>query len=206
MAGRPLKFDRQACLQIAMQEFWKHGYANVTVNGLSEKFGIKRSSFYHSFGSLDALFGEVVTLYMSGAPVTRIASDDDVSNDYSPSEQIRMAFKALCKMRACDKEKKGCLLVNSIGVYETLSPEARKITLRGVQNGMKQLNKLVIEAVEAGELAADCDVQTLQAALQTLTMGLNNVSKVIASEQELWNIAQATLDGLGFVSRSEPAC
>lgn len=202
MSGRPLKFDRQSALETAMHEYWKRGYTNVTVNGICAVLGITRSSFYHSFGSLDDLYGEAAKLYAAGAPSVRIAKEIERMDEYSPTEQIRAFYKLLCKMRARDREKKGCLLVNNIGIIDALSPSARNTTLRLFRKSLEKNKLFVVEAIEVGELPSDIDAETIHDSLQMLTIGLNSVSKLISSEERLWNIADTTLNGLGL-HRSE---
>lgn len=202
MAGRPLQFEREAAVRIAMNEIWRAGYPGVTVNGLCQLLGITRSSFYHSFGSLDKLFDEVVEFYLTGAPAVLTRDRQDAETEGSAVETIRETFRVLCRMRGREKENKGCLLVNNLGLLEVLSAPARKTTLDAFRKSGDRTRLLLTQALEAGELPAETDVETLVNALQTLTIGINNVSKTIPSEQKLWAIATATLDGLGLQARS----
>jgi TetR/AcrR family transcriptional repressor of nem operon len=193
-----MKFNRQAAVQLAMKEYWKKGYSNVSVNGLCTRLGITRSSFYNTFRSLDDLFDEVVALYMTGAPWHMIARVPDFADLTSPTAQIRASYRVLCKMRAEDPDAKGCLLVNSMGSLATLSEPSRKTVLATLARSRSEFDVMIAKAHEAGELPPDCDLSHIGDALQALSIAINTVSKVIRSEDRLWALASATLDGVGL--------
>lgn len=203
MVGRHMKFDRQAAVEIAMQAFWKQGYSNVSVNGLCAQIGITRSSFYNTFGSLDALFDEVVTLYLSQTPAEKAAERFGAMTTGSPTAQIRATFKLLCKSRARDPEAKGCLLFNTMGALSTLSGPARSTLLSALEGGRARFEALVNQAKDAGELPASADPEDISDSLQALIIGINTISKLIPSEDRLWRLASATLDGLGLRDQAE---
>src|SRR5687768_15529533 len=62
--GRPRTFDRETALKHAMDVFWSRGYDGASLEDLQKAMGnISPPSFYAAFGSKEALFREVVTLY-----------------------------------------------------------------------------------------------------------------------------------------------
>src|SRR6185503_11382271 len=62
--GRPRTFDRNEALHEAMELFIARGFDGVSLEDLQKAMGnISPPSFYAAFGSKDALFREVVTLY-----------------------------------------------------------------------------------------------------------------------------------------------
>ena len=72
--GRPASFDRAEALQSAMELFWARGYEGATLEDLQAAMGgISPPSFYHAFGSKEALFREAVDLYVAtiGDPQVR---------------------------------------------------------------------------------------------------------------------------------------
>jgi AcrR family transcriptional regulator len=64
--GRPALFDCAKALESAMEMFWDRGYEGATLETLQAAMGgISPPSFYNAFGSKEALFAEVVELYVS---------------------------------------------------------------------------------------------------------------------------------------------
>lgn len=211
--GRDMKFDRAAAVEHAMQEFWTHGYSNVSVKALCEQLGITRSSFYHSFGSLDALFEESMDLYLSNSPGKALGNankkakntkekgaKENRSESLSQVEKLRLMFKILCKFRAKDKEHRGCLVINSLVDLNNMHEEVQALVLERLEQGIKSFEATLKQAIKAGELSKGYDVKTAAMALQTLATGINTISKMIHKERELWKIAEVTLDGLDLTS------
>ena len=64
--GRPLGFDPDHVLEIAMTLFWEHGYDGVSISDLTAATGINRRSLYATFGSKEQLFYRAVDRYLAG--------------------------------------------------------------------------------------------------------------------------------------------
>lgn len=199
--GRDMKFDRTAAVEHAMRAFWSHGYSNVSVKALCDELGITRSSFYHTFGSLDALFEESLNLYLSEAPgksLTKTNKGSATAESISEIAKLRLMFRVLCKYRAKDKDHKGCLVINSLVDLNNMHEEVQALVLEKLQTGIKTFESTLRRAIKAGELEKGYDVKTTALSLQTLTIGLNTISKMIHKEKDLWKIAERTLSGLGL--------
>ena len=54
--GRPRAYDPGAALDSAAQLFWEHGFADATLDDLSEAMGMGRPSIYNAFGDKESLF------------------------------------------------------------------------------------------------------------------------------------------------------
>src|ERR1700739_4349702 len=65
--GRPVVFDRPRALNKAMKLFWERGYEGTSFDELIAAMGISASSFYNSFGSKEALYGEAIQTYLEWA-------------------------------------------------------------------------------------------------------------------------------------------
>jgi TetR/AcrR family transcriptional repressor of nem operon len=197
--GRPSKFDRSEAVTAVMNEVWRNGYEPSSAKALAEKLGITRSSFYNAFESREALFFEVLERYFAQSP-------DRVLNDMPPGSSILKTitdmFREICRVRAADKDGKGCLAVNCVaelvGVDETLGPKLVTV----FQNSLARLESLLRRAVEQGELEDTGDMHEKALALKNLLVGINLMSKIVRSEEDLWTIAEQTLKGLGCISRT----
>lgn len=193
--GRPPKFDRQAAVEVAMNEIWRNGLEASSVKALSERLGITRSSFYNAFGSREALFKEALDLYFSQAPDRVLAH---VGADASVLVVLTRMFREVCRVRAADPEAKGCMAINCVaelvGVDVTLGP----IMEGAVRRSLERFEKLLRQAAASGEIEDTGDLKQKALALQNLLIGLNVISKVVRSEEELWSGVKLTLKGLGL--------
>jgi TetR/AcrR family transcriptional repressor of nem operon len=193
--GRPAKFDRQAAVEVAMNEIWKNGLEACSAKALSEKLGITRSSFYNAFGSREALFQEALDLYFSISPDRVLAH---VGADASVLEVLTRMFRDVCRVRAADLEARGCMAVNCVaelvGVDATLGP----VMEDAVRHSLDRLERLLRRAAANGEIEDTGDLKRKALALQNLLIGLNVMSKVVRSEEELWTGVELTLKGLGL--------
>lgn len=63
MAGRPLSFDRDTALAVAVEQFWRHGYEETSVATLTAAMGVSPPSLYTAFGDKRRLFEEASATY-----------------------------------------------------------------------------------------------------------------------------------------------
>ena len=193
--GRPPKFDREAAVEVAMNEIWRKGLEASSAKALSARLGIARSSFYNAFGSRNGLFKEALDLYFSRTPDRVLA---DVGADASVLEVLTGMFREVCRVRAADPEAKGCMAINCVaelvGVDEALGPVLEKAVL----HSLDRLESLLRQAAANGEIDDSGDLRQKALALQNLLIGLNLMSKVVHAEEDLWASAEATLKGLGL--------
>src|SRR6202166_477769 len=54
--GRPKNFNREGVLDRAIPVFWKHGFANTTVQHLEQATGVNKSGLYSEFKDKEDLF------------------------------------------------------------------------------------------------------------------------------------------------------
>jgi TetR/AcrR family transcriptional repressor of nem operon len=199
--GRPLKFDRDSAVEDAMKEIWKKGMEASSAKALAEHLGISRSSLYNSFGGREGLIREAFKRYSSQSPDHMLA-EIDATSEILPV--ITSLFREVCRIRASDPDAKGCLVVNCIaelvGVDESLGPEIEHT----IRQGIDRFENLLRQAARNGEIPRHPDLREKALALQNLLIGINLISKVVRSEEDLWAIARQTLDGLGLYREQSP--
>jgi TetR/AcrR family transcriptional regulator, transcriptional repressor for nem operon len=191
--ARPSKFDRDTAIETAMQALWRHGYKANSVKGLSGALGITRSSFYNAFGDREDLFRRAMQHYSTQTP-DRPFHEADRNVRFRPL--LTATFYDICRVRAADPDRRGCLAVNSVaelcGSHETLGP----FMALCMEKSLARIEELVGWAVERGELPANTDVRALALAINNLLVGVNVMAKIVGDEAELWGIAKTTLKAL----------
>ena len=107
--GRPKAFDEGEVLAAAMNYFWEHGYSNASLDNLLIVMGIKKSSFYHTFGSKEELFSRTLELYRNET----LSYLNTLKKDIGPKATMLMLTELTLKELQETGNVKGCLLVNS---------------------------------------------------------------------------------------------
>ena len=191
--GRVAKFDRDAAVEICMNEMWRYGYEACSVKSISEKLGITRSSFYNAFGSREALFLEVVERYVDQLPHKSLRP----ASESTPIKRLLTDFfREVCHNITADPEARGCLGINSIaelvGNDESLGPVVEGALLRSVQ----RFEDILEAAVAKGEIEDDGQLHQKALSLQNLAAGLSLMSKVVRSKEDLIAVAEQTLKGM----------
>lgn len=196
--GRPLEFDRVEAVRVAVEKFWRHGYQAMSISDLSEAMSITRTSFYNSFKSLDAIYREALDEYRKTAP-------DKVLGTIKPGmpvgPTVAQMFRTMCRMRAKDPERRGCLLFNALGEIQELEPESKLYLDKALRTSKQTFEKLLTQAVEQEEIPPIEDIEVAAGALLAFLVGFNHISKIITSERELWAICREFLGRYGFVDK-----
>ncbi len=193
--GRPAKFDRDEAVEVVMNEIWRNGFEACSVKSISENLGITRSSFYNAFDSREALFEEALNRYFKQSP-DRVIGEADASTPVLPL--LNKMFREICRVRAADPESRGCMVINCVaelvGVNQVLGP----VLASALLGSLGRVESLLRQAAAAGEIDDSGDLRGKALALQNLLAGLNVMSKIVKSEEDLWAGTRQTLDGLGL--------
>lgn len=191
--GRPIEFDRDEALWVAMNCFWRNGYEGSPVTALSQAMGITRSSFYNSFGERSQLFVEALALYAQEAP-------DACLSQLEPGDPILPTFKAmledLCATRAKDREHKGCLIVNSIAELVGANEDLGTTIEHAVKQRVKHIERLLEAAQAQGEIDLRATPQAAALTIVTLICGINILAKVIYKQKDLREVAMLVFNAV----------
>lgn len=108
--ARPREFDEAVALDAAMDCFWRGGYEATSVRDLTAEMGINGPSLYNTFGGKRALFRAALRRYVERSSRERIAR---LEGKLPPKEAIRAFIAEIVERSLDDRERRGCLLVNS---------------------------------------------------------------------------------------------
>jgi TetR/AcrR family transcriptional regulator, transcriptional repressor for nem operon len=193
--GRPISFDRDEAVRIAMNEFWADGYNANSVKALSETLGITRSSFYNAFESRRAIFEEALERYSRESPDHVLAK----AGDNTPIlPLLNRLFKEVCRVRARDPEARGCMAVNCLAETGGANQEIDDLLETKFEAGIDMFERLLRIAAKRGEIPRSTNFRKKALALKALLVGLNMLAKVVRDEKELMSIVSQTLPGLGL--------
>lgn len=109
LMARPREFDEAVVLEAAMLCFWAKGYEATSVRDLAEQMGITAASLYNAFGDKRALYRQALDHYLQLSVHDRIRRLERLP----PYPAIRAFFNEIIERSVSDKQRRGCMLVNS---------------------------------------------------------------------------------------------
>jgi AcrR family transcriptional regulator len=193
--GRPAVFDRDVALSKAMKLFWERGYEGTSFDDLIATMGISGSSFYNSFGSKEALYGEATRSYLEWAGHWFFA----ILND--PSIDTRTAFARLFEATAeeftCGDHPPGCM-ISLAGTH--CSPGMKNIREmmaehRAFSEGA--MAERIRKGVANGDVSEDVDCDMLAAYYSAVARGLAVQARDGASREKLAKIGRLAMRAWG---------
>jgi TetR/AcrR family transcriptional regulator, copper-responsive repressor len=181
--ARPRNFSREGVLEKALPVFWKHGFADASLQELEKVTGVNKSGLYSEFSGKEELFLESLRFYLDrmqlGLLMVEPLGWDNVE------QFLKLGPRTT-------EGQKGCFAVSSMRELAILPPAA--IEMLG--QGRVQLKQLIAKNIEAEKPKAD--VNELASMVLTFFTGLS-------MEQNLKSSRAATgrkVDNLMQVLRS----
>jgi TetR/AcrR family transcriptional repressor of nem operon len=175
MAGRPKKFEREAVLSRARDVFWAKGYDGASLDDLTRAMGIGRASLYNEFGGKHALFIEALDRYR----LERLAQITEALESASSARAgIEAVFRGTVKSLWADRDRRGCLLVNSIAELAASDREVAVRAAEGFERTATVFRSALERGMRSGELDAHLDVRATAHYLANTLNGLRLLAKV----------------------------
>ncbi|MFP3556175.1 TetR/AcrR family transcriptional regulator [Paraburkholderia sp. SIMBA_049] len=186
--ARPREFDETAALDAAVEHFWLHGYQSTSVRELADAMGITGASLYNAFGDKRALFRMALGRYIETSIEGRVLREH-----HSTVRAIDTFFKDIVNYSLKDKNRKGCLLVNSAlelgdddaelkGVVSDVFVEIEAFFKRAIAGGQEQ-----------GEVSTQLPASDLARLLLGALLGLRVLARVRPNRTLLEGIARSAV-------------
>lgn len=167
--GRPAGFDRAEALHHAMELVWARGYEGATLGDLQAAMGgISPPSFYHAFGSKEALFKEVAELYIAKvcAPPLRAMEDARTARE-GIEAMLRRAVESFTQ----PGKPQGCLLHSATKCAPAnQGPQAYLLAAR--RHAPEGIARRLRRAVADGDVSPGADLRGIVEFYVTLAHGL----------------------------------
>lgn len=175
--ARPREFDESAALDAAVQCFWTRGYEATSVRELADRMGMTGASLYNAFGDKRGLYRRALDRYVEQSFLDRVGRFE---HHMPPRIAIAAFFAEIIQRSLADKERKGCMLVNSALEVAPHDPEFQRV----VADVLVQVEAFFFRCVVAGQ--GDGSISTAQSAA--------DMSRILLS----------TLLGIRVLARTRP--
>jgi TetR/AcrR family transcriptional repressor of nem operon len=191
--ARPQSFDQQQALTDAMRLFWQQGYASTSIRELTKATGLQPGSLYAAFKNKRQLFLLALDHYFTElqSGVTAL-----LRSPASPLERIRHFFDYLLKQTQDDGEMKGCLLVNTLLETPSDDAEINQRVAAMLLRIEREFCRVLQQAKDNGELAADKNPQALAQFLMAGIFGLRVYNRMQADAYAMRDIVDNLLSVL----------
>jgi AcrR family transcriptional regulator len=192
--GRPIGFDRDAALEVAMLLFWERGYEGTSMANLTQAMGLNPSSIYAAFGDKHALFQLVVNRYME----IRAQYATKALEEPSLKRVIRALFDNTIAFLTTPGHPPTCMtLAGAVGCSVEAKPAKDLMTEIRKQNQIA-MRKRLVKAQQSGELPKGINVDDYTRYLSTIIAGLSIQAANGSTKEELKRTAKMALRHLGY--------
>jgi AcrR family transcriptional regulator len=135
--GRPKNFSREGVLEKALPVFWKHGFANTSLQDLEMATGVNKSGLYAEFADKGDLYLESLRHYLRKRQKEGLLTTEPLG---------WKNIERFLKVGSCSVAgQKGCFSVNSMNQFSVLPRAAQEI----VSKGHAFLKDLIVRNIEA---------------------------------------------------------
>lgn len=188
--ARPREFDENAVLEAAVHRFWMYGYEATSVRDLAQDMGITGASLYNAFGDKRSLFQRSLAWYVENSFGERVARFE---RTLSPRSAIEGFFREIIDRSVCDKDRKGCLLVNSALEVAPHDPEFRATIADVLVKIEAFFRRCVLAGQHSGEIPSAQSADDLARMLLGIHLGIRVLARTRPKRSVLEGMARPAL-------------
>jgi len=198
--ARPREFDEGTVLDAAMGCFWQDGYEATSVRDLAARMGITSTSLYNAFGDKRSLFRKVLERYAECSTRARIAR---LESTLAPKQAVRAFLTAIVERSLDDRDRRGCLLVNSALEVAPHDPELGAAVADRLGEIEAFFRRSISAAQTEGSVPPDRDPKDIARLLLGVTLGVRVLARSQPSRALLEGVARPALALLDWPSQTK---
>jgi TetR/AcrR family transcriptional repressor of nem operon len=199
--ARPREFDESAVLDAAVQCFWRHGYEATSIRDLADQMSITGASIYNAFGDKRSLFRRALEHYVEQSVADRIRRLEPLE----PRQAIAGFFEEIISRSVNDKQRKGCMLVNSALEVAPNDPEFRRVVAEVFARLEAFFRRCIETGQHAGTISASQPAEDLSRLLLGVLLGIRVLARTRPDRAVLESIVRPALSLLDVPS-AKKAC
>jgi TetR/AcrR family transcriptional repressor of nem operon len=188
--ARPREFDEAAVLDAAIQCFWANGYEATSVRDLAGEMGITGASIYNAFGDKRGLYSRALEKYVAGSFVERARRFEGT---LPPREAIGAFFGEIIARSLSDKQRKGCMLVNSALELAPHDREFQRVIAAVLVEVERFFLRLVRSGQQDGTIATSQPADDLARLLLSVFLGIRVLARARPERKLLEGLARPVL-------------
>jgi TetR/AcrR family transcriptional repressor of nem operon len=172
---RPRSLTDDDLLDRAIPVFLGKGYAGASLRDLTDATGLSAAALYHRYGDKNGLFRAAIERYADDVMVPLL---EKFSAEADPITAISGFLVHLSHVAAQDRDRLGCLLVNSAMDGGPISPEARTQVHARLNQLEDFFRSRLEDARDQGRLPAGIDPATQAELLLATVLALRTLARL----------------------------
>jgi TetR/AcrR family transcriptional repressor of nem operon len=188
--ARPREFDEAAVLDAAIQCFWAKGYDATSVRDLADEMGIAGASLYNAFGDKRTLYRRALEQYITGE-LQECANR--IESTLPPQEAIAALFQEVIAGTLSDKDRKGCMMVNSVFELVPQDKEFAELVCEVLAQVERMFYRLVRAGQKDGTITDAQPASDLARLLLSVLLGIRVLARARPERKLLEGIARPVL-------------
>jgi TetR/AcrR family transcriptional repressor of nem operon len=197
--ARPREFNEATVLEAAMRCFWAQGYELTSVRDLAEQMGITGASLYNAFGDKRSLYRRALGYYLEQSVRERIARVEGLP----PYAAIRAFFDEIIERSVTDKQRRGCMLVNSALEVAPYDAEFKKLVSKEMIFIETFFRRCIIAGQQDGTISAIRPAAELAKMLLSVLLGIRVLARTRPQRAVLEGAADSVLELLKSTLRRD---
>jgi TetR/AcrR family transcriptional regulator, transcriptional repressor for nem operon len=186
---RPREFDEPTVLEAAMRCFWNRGFEQTSMRDLSGEMGITSASLYNAFGDKRSLYRRALGYYLEQSVRDRVAR----LSPLPPFSALRAFFDEIVERSVIDKQRRGCMLVNSALELAPYDPEFQKLVADEMIFIESFFLRCVAAAQEEGTITTRRPADELAKLLLSVLLGIRVLARTRPQRAVLESAANGAL-------------
>jgi TetR/AcrR family transcriptional repressor of nem operon len=186
---RPREFDEPTVLEAAMRCFWNRGFEQTSMRDLAGEMGITSASLYNAFGDKRSLYRRALDYYLEQSVRDRVAR----LSPLPPFSALRAFFDEIVERSVIDKQRRGCMLVNSALELAPYDPEFQKLVADEMIFIESFFLRCVAAAQEEGTITTRRPADELAKLLLSVLLGIRVLARTRPQRAVLEGAANGAL-------------
>lgn len=186
---RPREFDEPTVLEAAMRCFWNRGFEQTSMRDLAGEMGITSASLYNAFGDKRSLYRRALGYYLEQSVRDRVAR----LSPLPPFSALRAFFDEIVERSVIDKQRRGCMLVNSALELAPYDPEFQKLVADEMIFIESFFLRCVAAAQEEGTITTRRPADELAKLLLSVLLGIRVLARTRPQRAVLESAANGAL-------------
>jgi TetR/AcrR family transcriptional repressor of nem operon len=189
--GRLKEFDEAKAIDGAVDCFWARGYEATSVRDLAEHMGIGGASLYNAYGGKRALFVAALERYAARSSRERITR---LEASGQPGQAIEAFLAEIIDRSLKDRQRKGCLLVNSALDVAPHDGEIGRVVAGYLEEIRAFFERNIEAGRRAGQISRDIDAAAVSAHLLGVLLGIRVLARTRPDRALLESVVRPALD------------
>ncbi|WP_246811791.1 TetR/AcrR family transcriptional regulator [Ensifer sp. ENS11] len=187
--GRPRGFDKERALAIAMDMFWRKGFAATSMADLCSTLSIAPPSLYAAFGSKERLYEECISYYMANV-APRIW--DRFQKAATARDAVQAFLRDSAEVLPGINKPSGCMVTLS-DVRGEGSEHLGQFVEAARRQGLLLVERKLEEAIATGELKSDVSPSVVARYFLSVQQGMSIQARDGATVDELREVADTAM-------------